>query len=123
MSPVKPIGAGIIGFGVGEMHITGFEAHPDCRVVALCDADPAKRSTARQRYPRARVYETAEALIDDPDVGIVSIATYDDAHYAQLCRALDAGKHAFVEKPICTRDSELADIRARLRRRPAGTIS
>ena len=123
MSAVGPIGAGIIGLGVGEMHIAGFEAHPDCRVVALCDTDPAKRSMARSRYPRARIYETAEALIDDPDVGIVSIATYDNAHYAQLCRTLDAGKHAFVEKPICTREAELADIRARLRQRPQLKIS
>jgi len=123
VSKNKPIGAGIIGLGVGELHIAGFEAHPDCRVVALCDIDPAKRAMARERYPRARVYERAEALIDDQEIGIVSIASYDDAHYAQLCRTLDAGKHAFVEKPICTRDKELAEIRARLQRRPDLKIS
>ena len=117
------LGAGIIGLGVGERHIAGFEAHPECRVVALCDTDPAKRAMARERYPQARIYERAEALIDDPQVGVVSIASYDDAHYAQLCRTLDARKHAFVEKPLCTREEELDDIRARLRRDPQLRIS
>jgi predicted dehydrogenase len=117
------IGAGIIGLGVGERHIAGFAAHPGCRVVALCDSDPAKRDMARAKYPEARVYDRAEALIDDPKVGIVSIASYDADHYGQLCRTLDAGKHAFVEKPICTRDEELSDLRARLGRRPGLQIS
>lgn len=117
------LGAGIIGLGVGERHAAGFESHPDCRIVALCDIDPAKRAMAAARWPEARIYDRAESLIDDPDVDIVSIASYDDAHYAQLCRTLDAGKHAFVEKPICTTDEELADIRARLARRPDLNIS
>jgi predicted dehydrogenase len=118
-----PLGAGIIGLGVGEQHAAGFETHPDCRVVALCDVAPAKRAIARERWPGARIYERAEALIDDPGVQIVSIASYDDAHYGQLCRAIDAGKHAFVEKPICTTEEELADLRARLGRRPELHVS
>jgi predicted dehydrogenase len=112
------VGAGIIGLGVGEQHIAGFEAHANCRVTALCDMDAGKEAMARERYPRARFYRRAEELIDDPDVQIVSIASHDDAHYGQLCRTLDAGKHAFVEKPLCTREEELADVRARLARQP-----
>ena len=117
------LGAGVIGLGVGERHIAGFEARPECRVVALCDIDPAKREMAKARYPHMRIYERAEELIDDPRVNIVSIASYDDAHYGQLCRALELGKHAFVEKPLCVREEELSDIRARLGRRPELRIS
>ncbi len=123
MSAARRLGAGIIGLGVGERHIAGFEAHAGCRVAALCDTDPAKLEMARARYPQARIYDRAEALIDDAEVDIVSIASYDDAHYAQLCRTLEAGKHAFVEKPLCTREEELADIRARLARRPGLKLS
>lgn len=117
------LGAGVIGLGVGERHIAGFEARPECRVVALCDIDPAKRAMAKERYPHMRIYERSDDLIDDPRVNVVSIASYDDAHYGQLCRALDLGKHAFVEKPLCVRDEELSDIRARLRARPELKIS
>jgi predicted dehydrogenase len=109
--------------GVGERHAVAFESHPDCRVAALCDLDPAKRAMARKRWPDARVYDSAEQLIDDPQVNIVSIASYDDAHYAQVCRSIDAGKHAFVEKPICTSEAELEEIRARLVRRPEIKVS
>lgn len=123
MGASRQLGAGIIGLGVGERHAAGFANHPDCRIVALCDLDPAKQAAARERWPEARIYDRAEALIDDAGVDIVSIASYDDAHYSQLCRALDAGKHAFVEKPVCTTEEELADIRARLRRRPDLKVS
>lgn len=119
----KALGAGIIGLGVGARHAAEFEHHPDCRLVALCDRDPVKRELARARWPGARVYEHAEALIDDAEVDVVSIASFDEAHYDQLCRTLDAGKHAFVEKPICTREEELADLRSRLARRPDVKVS
>ncbi len=108
---------------MGERHATEFDRHPDCRLVALCDLDPVKREQARARWPGTRVYECAEALIDDAEVDVVSIASFDGAHYGQLCRTLDAGKHAFVEKPICTREEELADLRNRLARRPDLKIS
>jgi len=115
--------AGIIGLGVGERHISGFESHPDCRVVALCDLDPTKREMAQRRYPHMRIHAKAEELIDDPEVEIVSIASYDDAHYFQLCRTLDAGKHVFVEKPLCTSEEELSDLRRRLARNPGLKLS
>jgi predicted dehydrogenase len=49
---------------------------------------------------------------------VVSIATYDDAHYRQVTLALAAGKHVFVEKPICLHPHELAEIREALDRHP-----
>lgn len=115
--------AGVIGLGVGEQHIHGLRGHPACRVVALCDNDPAKLEMARQRYPDLRRYDQAEALIDDPEIELVVVASYDDAHHAQVMRALDAGKHVFVEKPLCTRAEELTEIREALGRNPGVRLS
>lgn len=115
--------AGVIGLGVGEQHIHGLRRHGSCRVSALCDFDAAKLDMARERYPDLRRYERAEELIDDPEINLVVIASYDDAHYAQVMRAIDAGKHVFVEKPLCTRSEELADISEALGRNPGVRLS
>ena len=48
----------------------------------------------------------------------MSIASFDDAHFAQVVAALNAGKHVFVEKPLCRTVDELSDIRRALKARP-----
>jgi predicted dehydrogenase len=115
--------AGIIGLGVGERHIAGYRGHPDCTVVAVADMDPAKRDAARRNYPDLRVHDSAAALLDDPGIDVVSIASHDEDHAAQVLRALAAGKHVFVEKPLCQTEGELAAIRASLARHPALRLS
>ncbi len=115
--------AGIIGLGVGERHIAGFRAHPACTVTALADIDPAKRAMAAERYPGLALHATAESLIDDPAIDVVAIASYDEAHAAQVLRALDRGKHIFVEKPLCQSATELVRIQEALARRPELRLS
>jgi len=104
----------VIGLGVGEQHARAFAAHPDCRLVAVCDIDPAKLSAVAERLPPARRYALADDLIDDPEVNVVSVASHDDAHASQIIRALRRGKHVFAEKPLCVSRRELSEIRAAL---------
>jgi predicted dehydrogenase len=104
------LGIGVIGLGVGEQHARTFAAHPDCRLVALCDMNAAKLDEVSQRLPPAKHYSRAEELIDDPDVQIVSIASNDDDHCDQIVRALRLGKHVFAEKPLCLRHDQLLAI-------------
>ena len=120
MAEVK---AGIIGLGVGEKHIDGYRASNGAEVIALCDTDPAKRDMAKKKYPDCRVYDDADALIDDPDVSVVSVASYDHQHAAQIVRALDRGKHVFSEKPICTSEGDCASIRQALDRNSGRRLS
>jgi predicted dehydrogenase len=106
--------AGVIGLGVGEQHAAGYRAHPDCEVAALCDIDAARLADVGRKYPGARLYASADELLDDPDIDVVSIASYDDVHAAQALRAIENGKHVFVEKPLCMRIEELRRIVAAL---------
>jgi len=99
---------------VGEQHARAFLTQPECSLIALCDIDPLKLAAVGGRLPPTRRYSRAEDLIDDPDVNIVSIASYDDAHSSQIIRALRSGKHVFAEKPLCTTRGELREIRAAL---------
>ena len=117
------LNAGVIGLGVGEQHISGYEAVDGCRVVAVCDVDPAKRQMAEERYPGVRVVAEAEEVLSDPSIGVVSIATYDDVHSAQVLAALHNGKHVFVEKPVCLSEDEAMSIRSALDAHPGLLLS
>ena len=112
------LGVGIIGLGVGERHIDGYRQHIAAQVVALCDIDAGVRARVGARYPDLEIIANANDVIDDDRIGIVSIASYDDAHYSQVVRALQRGKHVFVEKPLCLTIEEFRNIRRLLKERP-----
>jgi predicted dehydrogenase/threonine dehydrogenase-like Zn-dependent dehydrogenase len=58
-----------------------------------------------------RVTSDIDAAIAAEDIDTVMIVTRHDSHADLVCKALDAGKHVFVEKPLCTTRAELARIR------------
>lgn len=118
-----PLRAGIIGLGVGEKHIAGYEADHRCQVVALCDVDPDKLKSVGERHPGRRLASDPGEVLNDPSIDVVSIASYDRAHYRQVMTALAAGKHVFVEKPVCLFEHELDDIRRALAANPKLKLS
>jgi predicted dehydrogenase len=78
----------------------------------VCDHAPERLTAAAQRWPNVRGTSQADELIDAPEVAVVSIASYDDDHFSQAVRALRAGKHVFVEKPLCRTQDELRELAA-----------
>lgn len=110
--------AGIIGLGVGEAHIAGYEEHPDCKVVALCDFDDEKAKMAKEKYPEKKFYKKASDLLDDPGIDVVTIASYDTYHFEQIKQALENDKHIFVEKPFVIYEDEAQQVRELLTEKP-----
>ena len=104
------LNAGVIGLGVGESHITGLQAHPRCKVSTICDLNEEVLQTVGQRYPSCQLTVDPLSILDDPNIDIVCIASYDDAHESQVLRALRNNKHVFVEKPLCLSGKELNNI-------------
>lgn len=105
MTPLLNIG--IIGLGVGEAHIEGYSRHPNCFVKAICDFDVAKLKMVGSRHPECRLTTDPLEILNDREISIVSIASYDNFHAEQVVRAVANGKHVFVEKPLCLNSSEL----------------
>ncbi|WP_150288005.1 bi-domain-containing oxidoreductase [Rhabdaerophilum calidifontis] len=70
-------------------------------------------STARQFGGLAAATDPA-ALLDDPETEAVLIATRHHLHAGQVLAAIEAGRHVFVEKPLCLTEEELARIEAAL---------
>jgi|TARA_B100000315_G_scaffold207967_1_gene202991 predicted dehydrogenase len=115
---MKKIRVGVIGLGVGEKHIEGYVNHPRCEVVALCDFLDEKISVVKEKYPKFRITKDADVILEDPNIDVVSIASYDNYHYEQIVKAIDNDKHIFVEKPICLHEEEAILIRSLLKDKP-----
>jgi len=106
----KKLNIAVIGLGIGEAHLEGFKAHPHCQVYGLCDIDPVKLTAVSKKYPEAKTSENAKDFLEDPNVHVISIASYDQFHAEQIISALKNGKHVFAEKPLCMSAKELKDI-------------
>jgi len=106
---------GVIGLGVGESHIEGYESHPNCSVTKLCDINKDALNAVGKRHPEKLLTQDPDNVIYDPDIDIVSIASYDDCHKNQVIASLKNGKHVFVEKPLCLSNEELYSIVCEMR--------
>lgn len=115
---MKRLRVGIIGLGVGEKHIEGYQSHPDCEVIALCDFSDEKLAMARTKYPGMKLTRQADEILQDPEIQVVSIASYDNYHYHQIVEAINHNKHIFVEKPLCLYEDEAVHIRQLLQQKP-----
>ena len=93
--------AAVIGLGVGEQHIYGYEQENICKVVSICDKDPEKLKEVALRHPGKKIFTDPDKILFDNSINVVSIATYDDTHYELIEKAVMNGKHIFVEKPLC----------------------
>jgi predicted dehydrogenase len=92
---------GVIGCGYwGPKLIRNFSSVPGATVTAVCDLDAER--LARQLRPGAPLFATRDAaeLMTSPDVDAVVIATPVSTHFDLAARALQAGKHVLVEKPL-----------------------
>ena len=92
---------GIVGCGkIADGHVEQIRATGRGEVVAVCDREPlmAEQLAVRMNVP-AR-YDDFARMLAEMRLDVVHIATPPAAHVALACMAMDAGCHAFVEKPF-----------------------
>lgn len=111
MKPPSTLGIAVVGLGIGEQHARAFAALPRCKVKWLLDLDCDRATQLSSEIPGSAVASDFDSLLVRDDVDVISIASFDDAHYGQVIKALAAGKHVFVEKPICRTLQELTEIK------------
>ena len=92
---------GIVGLGYWgpnlARNLSGLE---NCELVWCCDADEGSRSRWQPAHPEARFTAEFDDLLSDPNLDAVAITTPVPTHAELAERALEAGKHCFVEKPL-----------------------
>ncbi len=106
------IGVGVIGYGYwGPNLVRNFSEADGSRVVAISDLSPERLNRAARRYSDVSTTLDAEALIASPDVDAVVIATPVSTHFELGMRALAAGKHVWVEKPLAATSDQARHLR------------
>jgi predicted dehydrogenase len=78
----------------------------------LCDLTPDLLAEGAKAHPNARTTSDFDEMISDPELDAVVIATPVITHYELAKRALEAGKHVFVEKPQAQSSADAEDLLA-----------
>jgi predicted dehydrogenase len=76
----------------------------------VSDLRPDRLALAQTRYPSITVTSDALALVRDPKVDAVVIATPVNSHYRLAMEALNQGKHVLVEKPLTASASQAKEL-------------
>jgi predicted dehydrogenase len=102
---------GVIGYGYwGPNLVRNFVESNQAQVTAISDLQPERLTTARLRYPATRATASFQELLDDPEIDAVVIATPVFSHFDLACKALSAGKHVLVEKPMTASSEQAARL-------------
>jgi len=107
---MKKLKVAVIGIGFwGRNHVRVFQELPQTELVGICDVN-TERVSALAKELKIEGYTDSNQLLKREDLDAVSICTWTTAHAEEATRALNAGKHVLVEKPIASTVPEAKKI-------------
>ncbi|MBC7833647.1 MAG: TIM barrel protein [Phycisphaerales bacterium] len=136
--PVSSLGCAVFGMGfMGRTHAAAYQSARasgiPCHLAAVYDADASHLSPLAPvsgnlptSAPREQIFDPAhtrattnlDEILADPAIHLVSICTYTDSHVELALRALAAGKHVLVEKPVATSLAQVEQLAAAAAQNP-----
>jgi polar amino acid transport system substrate-binding protein len=107
----RAVSIGMIGAGsyAQKFLLPNFKAH-GAAFHAIATASGISARGIGEKYDFARVLASAEEVFADDNANLIVIATRHDSHAPLARRALEAGRHVFVEKPLALNDAELDGV-------------
>ena len=107
---MRAVGAAVAGTGfIGPVHVEALRRLGH-RVVGVLGSSPQKGRAAADALGVPTAYPSFDALLADPAVEVVHLATPNRYHFDQCRRAVAAGKHVVCEKPLATTAVESAEL-------------
>lgn len=99
----------LIGYGgMGNWHVNKLRTLPEITIRGVYDIKPERNEAAEAGGLRA--YPSLQALLADPEIDLVTIATPNDVHRPLAIEAMEAGKHVISEKPVTLCAGDLQDM-------------
>jgi predicted dehydrogenase len=101
------IRVGIIGVGYwGPNLIRNFVASADTEMVSCCDLKQERLDYIKSLYPTINTTQKCQEIINSPNIDLLAICTPVNTHYELAKKALEAGKHVLIEKPMPSSSAE-----------------
>ncbi len=102
---------GIIGFGYwGPNIVRNFSSLEGARVLSICDGNKDALNRASRAYPQIRVTSDYRDILLSKDIDAVAVITPVSTHFELTKKALENGKHVFVEKPFTASVAEAEQL-------------
>ena len=92
---------GLIGYGYwGPNLARNFNNNPDFVLSSICDFSPDRLQIANNLYPQVKVVSNVEEILSDNQLDAIAVATPVSTHFDLAKKALQSGKHVWLEKPM-----------------------
>src|SRR5438128_7385357 len=102
---------GVIGYGYwGPNIVRNFSSQPDCQLVAICDKNPKAVAQWLSRHPAVHATSNPDDVMSSPEIDAVAVVTPVSTHYDLAKKALENGKHVFVEKPFTATSAQAEEL-------------
>jgi predicted dehydrogenase len=116
-SRTNMVRVGVIGYGYwGPNIVRNLQGQKNAQAVMVCDKSPAALARVQKAYPGIETVSDPLDILRSPDVDAVAVITPVWTHYELAKKALENGKHVFIEKPFTSSSAqaeELIDLAAR----------
>jgi predicted dehydrogenase len=110
-NPVENVRIAVVGCGYwGQNLVRNFWELDNIELSTVCDANTASLTRLRKRFPTIEPVNDLQEVLSNPKIDAVVLATPVSTHYDFARRALLAGKHVLVEKPMTTSTDEAMDL-------------
>jgi predicted dehydrogenase len=105
------IRVGVIGYGYwGPNIVRNLHGLDSTRVEMVCDRSEAALARVRKAYPGIRTVSDPAEILRSPEIDAVAVITPVWTHYELAKRALENGKHVFIEKPLTSSSSQAEEL-------------
>ena len=104
------IKAAVIGMGIGSKHLQAIDNYKKSSVKIICEKDKKKILLLKKQYPKKIITSDENEIFKDKSINLVSIASYDNYHFAQVVKSIKSNKNIIIEKPMCLSIQQLKKI-------------
>ncbi len=102
---------GIVGFGYwGTNLVRNFAVQQDAVLYGIAEQRAERHAIIKKNYEKVKIFTSDDDLINDPNIDAVVIATPVFTHFGLAKKALMAGKHVMVEKPMTSSVAESLEL-------------
>lgn len=102
---------GIIGLGkIARKFAHDLQLTDDSTLYAIGSRSQEGVHAFHSHYPAEKQFDSYDALLADPEVDVVYIATPHSHHYPWILKCLENGKHVLCEKPLCVNANQVSEV-------------